>query len=140
MESNWNNLIAVCLFLATLMCKPVEGYVLYIWFLLQITHSTYAYVCSPSCLCIQFLRRMLLYPVWIYFPTLGGEGTFVRVGVKTEFIASWLPPRMRTVRMMGHREGPPHPTLPVGTFAAARKEEGAPHVAVTTGGCRTREK
>lgn len=47
-------------------------------------------------------RRMLLYPVCIYFPTLGGEGTFVRVGVKTEFSASWLPPRM-----MGHREDPP---------------------------------
>ena len=24
---------------------------------------------------------------WIYFPALGGEATFVRVGVKTEFIA-----------------------------------------------------
>lgn len=38
--------------------------------------------------------RMVLFPVWIYFPTLGGEGTFVRVGVKTEFIALWLPSRM----------------------------------------------
>lgn len=68
--------------------------------------SSYAYVCSPSPLGVQFWR-MLLYPVWIYFPTLGGEGTFVRVGVKTEFSASWLPPRMRTARMMGHREDPP---------------------------------
>lgn len=66
------------------------------------------YVRSPS-LGVRFWRRMLLYPVWIYFPTLGGEGTFVRVGVKTEFSASWLPPRMRTVRMMGHREDPPLP-------------------------------
>lgn len=31
------------------------------------------------------------------------------------------------------------PTLPEGTFAAARKEEGAPHVAVATGGCRARK-
>lgn len=92
------------------------------------------YVCSSSPLGVQFSRRMLLYPVWIYFPTLGGEGTFVRVGVKTEFIASWLPPRMRTARMMGHREDPPSQR---GTFAAAREEEGAPHVAVTTVGCRT---
>lgn len=61
----------------------------------------------PSRLGIQFLRRMPLYPVWIYFPTLGGEDTFVSVGVKTKFIASWLPSRMRTARMMGHREGPP---------------------------------
>lgn len=69
-------------------------------------HTASAYACS-SCLGIRLLRRMLLYPVWIYFSTLGGEGTFVRVGVKTEFIASWLPPRMRTARMMGHREDPP---------------------------------
>lgn len=32
------------------------------------------------------------------------------------------------------------PTLPVGKCAAARKEEGAEHVMVTTGGCRTRAK
>ncbi len=31
------------------------------------------------------------------------------------------------------------PTLPEGTFAEARKEEGAPHVAVTTAGCKTRK-
>lgn len=30
------------------------------------------------------------------------------------------------------------PALPEGTFAAARKEEGAPRVAITTDGCRTR--
>lgn len=72
------------------------------------------------------MRRMLLYPVWIYFSTPGGEGTFVRVGVKTEFITSWLPPRMR-----GRREDPP--SLPEGTSAAAaRKEERAPCVAVIT--------
>ncbi|XP_034752648.1 MORN repeat-containing protein 5 isoform X1 [Etheostoma cragini] len=35
---------------------------------------------------------------------LRNAGTFVRVGVKTEFIASWLPSRMR---MMGHRADPP---------------------------------
>ncbi len=109
MEPNRNYLIAAWLFWTGLLCKRVEGCLVYIWFVLYITHTTYAYVCSPSCLCIQCLRRMLLYPVWIYFPTLGGEGAFVRVGVKTGFIASWLPPRMRTVRMMGHREGPPHP-------------------------------
>lgn len=31
------------------------------------------------------------------------------------------------------------PTLPVRTFATARKEEGAPRVVVTTCGCRTRK-
>lgn len=72
-----------------------------------VTYTLYAYVYSPFCLGIQFLRRMSSYPVWIYFSTLGGEGIFVRVGVKTEFIASWFPPRMRTAGMMGHREGPP---------------------------------
>lgn len=102
MESNRNYLIDACLFMAGFICKCVEGCVV-----LYITYTTHAYVCSPSCLGIQFLRRMLLYPVWIYFSTLGGEGTFVRVGVKTEFIASWLPPRMRAARMMGHREDPP---------------------------------
>lgn len=110
MDSNRNCLINVCLFTAVCMHNHMEGRG------------------------VQFSRRMLLYPVWIYFPTLGGEGTFVRVGVKTEFIASWLPPRMRTARMMGHREGPPSQR---GTFASAREEEGAPHVAVTTVGCRT---
>lgn len=87
------------LWLRFVMCKCVEGYIVYI--------HMYTYVGSPSRLGIQLLRRMLLYPVWIYFLTLGGEGTFVRVGVKTEFIASWLPLRMGTARKMGHREGPP---------------------------------
>lgn len=35
---------------------------------------------SPPC------ARMLLFPGFIFQP-FGGEGTFVRVGVKTEFIA-----------------------------------------------------
>lgn len=56
--------------------------------------------------------------------------------MKTEFIALWLPPRMKSVRGDGTQG---RPTPPEGTFAAARKEEGAPRVAVTTGGCRTRK-
>lgn len=110
----------------------------YMWLVLYIIYTIYACVRSPSCLGIHFLRRMLLYPVWIYFSTLRGEGTFVRVGVKTGFIASWLPSRMRTATMMGHREEPPSQRGRSQTFAAAKKEEGAPHVAVTTSGCRAK--
>lgn len=83
---------------------------------------------SSSPLGAPFRRRMLPYPVRIYFPSLGGDGTFVRVGVKTEFIAPWLPPRMRNREDDGTQG---RPALPEGTFAAAREEEGAPRVAVT---------
>lgn len=83
---------------------------------------------SSSPLGAPFPRRMLPYPVQIYFPTLGGDGTFVRVGVKTEFIALWLPPRMRNREDDGTQG---RPALPEGTFAPAREEEGAPRVALT---------
>lgn len=116
----------MCLFMAVFMCRHAEGCVVF--------GACVACVRSSSPLVVQSSRRMLLYPVWIYFSNLGGDDTFVRVGVKTEFIAAWLPPRMRTARMMGHGESPP-PPFPEGTFAAARKEEGAPHVAVTVVGC-----
>lgn len=109
MDSNGNHLIDVCLCEAVFMYNPVE----------RCVAQAVTYVCSPS-LGVRFWRRMLLYPVWIYFPTLGGEGTFVRVGVKTEFSASWLPPRMRTVRMMGHREDPPPPPRGHVCFSKAR--------------------
>jgi len=104
MESNRNYLIDV--FFSVFMCMCEEGCALYVA-RATITHPIYVYACSPFCLGIQFLRGKLLYPVWIYFSTLGGEGIFVRVGVKTEFIAWWLPSRMRTAMMMGRREDPP---------------------------------
>lgn len=50
---------------------------------------------------------------WIYFPALGGEGTFVRVGVKTEFIAPVA---------SGQDKGTwGRPALPEGMFAVVRK-------------------
>lgn len=75
------------------------------WLVLRITHI-YP-VCAPFCLGIQFFREMFLYPAWIYSSSLGAVGIFVRVGVKTEFIAWWLPSRMKCAMIMGLREDPP---------------------------------
>lgn len=52
---------------------------------------------------------LLFYTVLLYlfYLAAGGEATFVRVGVKTGFIAPWLPSRMRTVALMGYRADPP---------------------------------
>lgn len=101
------------------------------------------YIITHSCL------PVLVFSVWYaileknapvscmdLFSTLRGEGTFVRVGVKTEFIASWLPPRMRTATMMGHREEPPSQR---GPLLRQGKRKDLPRVAFTTGGCKTRE-
>lgn len=71
------------------------------------SHISASVCVLPFCLDTQLLRGMLPYPAWIYFSALGGEDVFVRVGVKSEFIARWLPPRMRTAVMMGRREDPP---------------------------------
>lgn len=95
--------MSACFWPWSCSCPPRD--VLYMWQLM--TNTIYAYVFSPFCLDIQLLKGMLLYPVRIYFSTLGGEGIFVRVGVKTEFIAQRLPPRVRTAKTMGHREDPP---------------------------------
>lgn len=87
------------------------------------SHISASVCVLPFCLDIQILRGMLPYPAWIYFSTLGGEDVFVRVGVKSEFIARWLPPRMRTCCDDGMQGGP---ALPVGgRFSAARKRKGS---------------
>lgn len=62
---------------------------------------------------------------WIYFAALGGEGLFVRVGVKTGFIAAVASGQDKRIW------GRPAPTPPMGEgmFAGVRKREGAPREA-----------
>ena len=99
------------------------------WLVQYITNATY--MRFPSYLGIQFLRRMLLYPVWIYF-----SRHICQSGCEDRIYCLMASVQDEDCEDDGTQG---RPTLPEGTLATERKEEGAPHVATTAGGCRTRK-